>query len=164
MEPVLLLNDDAFETANPALDRAQLEAILRWWLPTDEVHAADVLEQGESIESIGFRALLKSTGEVGDGARVGDHDRHAGLVQRDGQIDPVGTGRLDGDTDLAAQPAEELNQFPMTVCVVAETTLSERATLEGGGDDNLLTTDIHTSMNTQSKPPDACCRQPVPRP
>ena len=74
MESVLLLLASQLESGDAAHQRAQIEPVRFGGLPGDKPHPADKLQHHFGIELIGLGALQQSFGEVGNGARIGDHD------------------------------------------------------------------------------------------
>ena len=111
MESVLLLLAGQLESGDAAQQGAQVESVRFGRLPGDKRHPPDKLQHHFGIELIGLGALQQSFGEVGNGARIGDHDLDPfSPIQSQRQIEAIKTGRFKANLDGRRRLAQPLNQ------------------------------------------------------
>jgi hypothetical protein len=93
---ILLRRQQVGERFEPARHGHQLQGRRRRWTPRHEGHARGKFAQYGGVQLIVLTALHQGLREVANGARVGHHDRHAGLVQSLGQVQAVEPGGFQG--------------------------------------------------------------------
>ena len=121
MESVLLLLAGQLESGDAAHQGAQIEPVRLGGLPGDKRHPPDKLQHHFGIELIGLGALQQGFGEVGNGARIGDHDLDPfSPIQSQRQIEAIKTGRFKANLDGRRRLAQPLNQDLVPGCGVGK--------------------------------------------
>ena len=132
MESVLLLLASQLESGDAAHQGAQIEPVRFGGLPGDKRHPPDKLQHHIGIELIGLGALQQGFGEVGNGARIGDHDLDPfSPIQSQRQIEAIKTGCFKANLDGRRRLAQPLNQDLVPGCGVGK--LPPLAARLGGG-------------------------------
>jgi hypothetical protein len=121
MESVLLLLAGQLESGDAAHQGAQIQPVRFGGLPGDKRHPPDKLQHYFGIELIGLGALQQGFGEIGNGARIGDHDLDPfSPIQSQRQIEAIKTGRFKANLDGRRRLAQPLNQELVPGCGVGK--------------------------------------------